>query len=663
MGKLSRSLTISGIFILGSLWLVWTGFKSAPVILADEWIYRSQIAFINPADFSIPNFLYSWIYQASDLFENFYRGTQVLNLLFFVGFSFVVYLFARLFADFWPSVLLAFATLISPLGLFVGLQMPESPYFFVISLALYLVVRSLFFASEVAQSRILFISGIAVILLASFIKPHAVFFLFAVLTLTVFYGEGLGFSKPLRISLIIVCGTIWVGLKLGIGYLIGGPKGFAIFGEGYEKSLFEQLFGLGLPQVEVALTSASAPIVETVSINWLPLGINFLLFIIVLGAIWFLARKTFDQAAFIPIKYILFLTGILAIVILLFQIFITRSGDIHTDRFLGRHFEFLLPLLLATLLGRKSKVVRIETQQVLVIGLLLAALLVFPLAPYSPNLSDSSLLYGFTGNRLLVVMGLAVLAFIVISKTSPVWVAGTTLILSLVLSALTQPLLAFRNSVQPVEKVVAGYRELSDSSEIPNIYSFRKQDAAAFLFLLNRGLGGYTVITKEQPLLELSALDRSNQTLVIGNVEVVRGGEFVTLDFGYGRLFPSESKEIQGQSKYQEQVEVLSVTPEPNQNAYGLVIRENTSFSLPRVFQPGERIKISLVGHDERFGGETVSFSLGGEKLALQIPEFSQLQEFYLEFPNGSPSNQLDLSLEGQQVNFTLAQLAWHRGD
>ena len=663
LGMLFRSLAILGFFVLGSLWVALTGFKSAPVILADEWIYRSQIAFMNPSDFSIPNYLYSWIYQISDLFETFYRGTQILNLLFFIGFSLVVYLFARLFADFWPSILLAFATLISPLGLFVGLQMPETPYFFFISLAIYCVVRSLFMTYDLARSRVLFIAGIIVLLAASFIKPHAVFFLFAVLVLTVFSEKPLGLSRPLTLCLMFGLGATWIGLKLGIGYLVGGPKGFAIFGEGYERSLIEQLFGEGVPQVELALSQASAPIAPAVQLNWLPLAVNFLLFLIVLGIIWFLAKETIDRAAFAPIQFVLLLTVIVSLIIMLFQIFITRSGDIHTDRFLGRHFEFLVPLLIAALFSRKSNVHRIGTKQVIAISVMAIALLVFPLAPYVPNLSDSSLLYGFTGNRWLFVVGLVALAFVVISRAKVVWIASTSLILSAVLAGVTQPLLAFRNSEQPVEKIVSSYRELSPESEIANIYSFRKQDAAAFLFLLNRDLGDYNIITKEAPLLDLSKIDRSKQTLVIGNIEVANGGEFVMLDFGYGRLFPSMNEKIPGQRTYQEQFEIESAAPEPTQNAYGLVLRKDSTLVLQRTFQPGEKIKIALVGHDERYGGETVVFSLGGEKLALQIPQFSQLQEFYLQFPNGTASNELSLNLEGQEIEFTLAQVAWHQGN
>lgn len=657
MIRLQKAGYLLGLMTLGSAWVILTGFKSAPVILSDEWTYRSQIAFLSFNEFSIPNYLYSAIYGITTFFENFYLATQILNLFFFLGFSLVLFLAARLFTDFWPAALLAFGVLISPLGLFVGLQMPDAPYFFFVSLAIFALLKSLFFSKTYNQYLALFFGSVATFLAASFVKPHAVFFLLCSLILALIFRpkELVTLSRSLAIS--VICGVAWIALKLGIGFMVGGPKGFAIFGEGYERALFERLFGLSLPTKNLA-SGLTVAIGTQEGFNWLPLIINFAIWFAILGGAYFIVRNRKDPVSQQPTFFMLGIISGVSAIILAFQVFVTLSGDIHTDRMLLRHFEFVFPMLLATLLSRQNFSNRNAKSNPVVLVAILAALFLFPLAPYSPNLSDSVLLYGYTGNRFLFVILLALVALSWFYAKKTIWVSSGIVVLSFLGSALSQPQLAYRNEYSQIEQTVDSYISLEAADSIPVIVSYRKQDAASFLFLVNRGLGSYSVATRNDELIDLGALDRTKDYLIIGNLEVLGGEGFVALEPGYSRLYPALGSQVEGQSLFQSGLEVSSVAPIPTQNGYGPIIRSNSVIRLQEPLSPGERLKLSLLGHDESFGGETLVISLGGQRLSLAIPRFAEIQEFYLEFPNSAPSDVLELDLGGQVYEFTLVELS-----
>lgn len=656
MIRLQKAGYLLGLMTLGSAWVILTGFKSAPVILSDEWTYRSQIAFLSFNEFSIPNYLYSAIYGVTTFFKNFYLATQILNLFFFIGFCLVLFLAARLFTDFWPAALLAFGVLISPLGLFVGLQMPDAPYFFFVSLAIFALLRSLFFSKTYIQYLVLFLGSVATFLAASFVKPHAIFFLLCSLILALVFRpkELVTLSRSLAIS--VICGVAWIALKLGIGFMVGGPKGFAIFGEGYEKALFERLFGLSLPTTNLA-SGLTLAVGTQEGFNWLPLIINFAIWFAILGGAYFIVRNQLDPDAQRPTFFMLGIISGVSAIILAFQVFVTFSGDIHTDRMLLRHFEFVFPLLLATLLARHNVLNSWTKSNPVVLAGILGAVFLFPLAPYSPNLSDSVLLYGYTGNRFLFVLLLAVVALAWFFAKKAIWVASGMVVISFLGSVLSQPQLAYRNEYSQIEQTVDSYVSLETGASIPVIVSYRKQDAASFLFLLNRGLGSYSVSTSNDELIDLGALDRTEDYLIIGNVEVLGGEGFVTLEPGYSRLYPALGTRLEGQTIFQNGLEVSSVVPNPPQNGYGPVIRSNSVVRLQEPLSPGERLKLSLLGHDESYGGETLIINLGGERFSLAIPRFTEIQEFYLEFPNSAPSDELELDLGGQDYEFTLVGL------
>jgi hypothetical protein len=660
VSKTMQGIYLAGLILLGSLWVVWTGFKSAPVVLADEWIYRYQAAFQEASEFSIPNYLYSSIYGLASLFPDFYRAVQVFNLIFFIAFVIVVYFFARLFAEFWPSALLSFATLVSPLGLFVGLHMPESPYYFFVGLALLLFTKALVLSASKKAFFLFLVSSFLVLLASSFIKPHALFFLAGLLLALVLWSPRNLLTRVQSSILALGVGVSWIVSKLGIGYLIAGPNGLVIFGEGYEKTLFDQLLGRGVEVRQLALGESVAAAPATLPFDYLPLAGNFALLGVILAVAGYLGvRMTPNAKAMRGLLVVITLFAVLSLVILFFQVLITRAGDSHADRMLLRHFEFIAPFLLAPVLvpGVQTGKAGLQRNAVMASLVGLFALLLFPLGSYNPSISDSTMLYGFTGSRIaiaLVVLLALILAFF--SKFQIRNALSAVAVMAL-LSVMSQPLLSFRNSPLPVERAVEAYELVSLDSEIPQIYSFRKQDAAAFLFLLNRGMGDYVVVSAENSILDLESVSIATPVVVLGNIEVANGGHYALIEEGYTRFYNLDSQPQLAQREFPEKLELVSISPYPNQNSYGPVIKSDTIIELIRPINPGDTVRLTILGHNESTGGETVAFSLGGESSTLQLPEFSTASVFNLQFQNSAESNLLEVRLNGQNLEFTLSAL------
>ena len=94
---------------------IWNFYRVAPVgpaILGDEYIYSQSARHQSPwgpqitGDFS--NYLFNIVYSTTNVCgPNFYTCGKILNLVFFVGFIFLIFIAALRVMPFWPSAVLA----------------------------------------------------------------------------------------------------------------------------------------------------------------------------------------------------------------------------------------------------------------------------------------------------------------------------------------------------------------------------------------------------------------------------------------------------------------------------------------------------------------------------------------------------------------------------
>ena len=211
-----RELSLLGV-MFGAL-AFWTFNRVAninPAILQDEFIYTyssRRIGFWDQAPaYDFGNYLFNVIYS-STLFcgDAFYTCGKVLNLIFFSGFVFVLFLIALRFLNFWWALGVAAAVYLSPVSVYVSMYLPESLYFFLISCSVLSVVLAL----ESDSWRSWLVAG-AFLGAAGLAKPHALISLMAFGLFIFIYSIGKRpFFKPLLVRGFSVLGG-YVAIRVG----------------------------------------------------------------------------------------------------------------------------------------------------------------------------------------------------------------------------------------------------------------------------------------------------------------------------------------------------------------------------------------------------------------------------------------------------------------
>jgi phosphoglycerol transferase len=118
-----------------------------------------------------PNYLFSLVYQTTNLCgSEFYSCAKGLNAIFFIGTVFIVWLLGKQLFGVVAATVASTATALSPISVYVSFFMPDSMYFFLMALSVYLALRV---SSKPS------IQGWAIVAatlgLAALVKPHAIF--------------------------------------------------------------------------------------------------------------------------------------------------------------------------------------------------------------------------------------------------------------------------------------------------------------------------------------------------------------------------------------------------------------------------------------------------------------------------------------------------------
>ena len=664
MSWLNRALAVLAT-VLGMTFLVLANFKSAPVVLADEWIYRSQVAFISVSEHGVPNYLYSWVYSITNLFgDSFYRASQVINLGFFLVFCLLVFAIANHYLERHVALWISLATLVSPLNLYVGLHMPEAMYFAFVTGAILVYMRSIR-ASHPGLEISLFAASIALLLASSFIKPHGLFFAF--LFSVYFLWRKLRAGSPfLAIGTTLASLTFLVSSKLAIGFAVAGPAGLTLFGSGYERVFFELLVSsTRAPSALVAMPAGPTGIdmanqnIEAESLDFSSLLVAIALIAAVVLPIHFANRRSLDGEPRELADFLLFLfAGVLSVVVA-FQVAISFSGDDHTERFLLRHIELLVPLLMIPSFAAIGKRGGIKP---LVVPLLIASAGLSALAiSGSRMLSDSALLFALASTSwlpVLLITFLGVLATIATKPNRRDRVAVSVVFVAIIgLSFGAQGALDYRNLSSEQESFAYQMRSNVDSASEVNIYASRKQNAAYFLFLLNRGYNDYDVLSPGS-LVNLEEQAPGSKHVLIGEL-ISSGPAYEELFVGDSRFLAVTSETTFSPGARLPMVE--SVTPTPAMDRHGLLINEDSLIEFRNPVQPGETLVVGMQGTSELCGAEDLLFVVSGEAIPVSSLEFGTVENYVFNFSTNSPWSELRVVLVSPGCSVGITEIGVER--
>ena len=431
-----------GAIVLSSIFVFIRFSETLPTVMQDEYVYMVQTHLEPVSENEFGNFLHSFLYSFVFLFEDFYLVAKLLNTLFLLLFAFAVLLVARSFVENWIASLIAIGTVLSATSLYASVLMPEMMFFALAAWALAFFV--LLTKTEGRKQYIYLFLSVLLAALAGVTKPHALILITGLLVATVLLA--LLKRQSIRNSAITFLTMLigYLALKFAIGFVLAGTNGLTLLGANYERSLnsfLEQLFSFN----EGAL-SASAGFINPVEAQGFSTFVLFTLthFGLLLLAFMFMTlglpllllrptEKLNDFQLIILVVSVVYLAAIAA-----FTALVTFSGDIHSDRLLGRYFEFLVPFVFIAALIEISKRQQITTPRKIFLGVGLGVLAIGWLAIISRadfKLSDSGILLGAFREEIIpwaVVGVLGAIMLVIIDRPKKMLTVITLLIVSTV---------------------------------------------------------------------------------------------------------------------------------------------------------------------------------------------------------------------------------------
>src|ERR1700722_14009549 len=209
-------------FIVTSILFLHTLYIQYPIVFSDEAVYALHSKFLNNPRFTVsrPNILYFYVYHVTSWFGvNHLVVAKLFNSIFFGLALFPLYATARQFVSQRAACIFALIVVLSPVSSYSVYVMPESMYFFVFWILVYVAVVQL--------PRNLMSGGLnagLVLAALSTIKPHGLILIAAVPIVL----AGVYFQNPDEISVgTLVRANIFffvafvVG-RLAINYIVRG---------------------------------------------------------------------------------------------------------------------------------------------------------------------------------------------------------------------------------------------------------------------------------------------------------------------------------------------------------------------------------------------------------------------------------------------------------
>lgn len=322
-----------------------------PAILGDEYLYSINARKAAPWDPSpagdFSNYLFNFVYSSTNLCgDAFYTCGKLVNLIFFVGFLVVIFVVAKRYLNFWVAYGFVVAVGLSPLSVYTSMFLPETMYFFCLSLVFAFVLK----AAETYHWKDWAVVGV-LLGVASLVKPHAWLSAMAIGIFLVVVGLT---NVKYRFKLLgKAVGAIIGGAVVGrvvVGFLVAGPKALGFFGMYVNAGMADEFSadlstGVTSPASAVGTTPLQGAIALFGSQLWIHTLTNFALMSlaimgIIAGVIELAKTKEASKTSLASLLGLIWLVT-LVIQVVLFTGWITGGGDDHTTRVLERYYDFL----------------------------------------------------------------------------------------------------------------------------------------------------------------------------------------------------------------------------------------------------------------------------------------------------------------------------------
>lgn len=395
--------------ILISLFSISRVWNVLPSIMGDEYIYSSQARNLPFIEHTYSNYLFSWVMSFTNTCgPGFYSCTKSINSIFFIGTVILTFVIARrLMSISWAAFASSIIAL-SPISIPVSYFMPESMYFFMMLLTVWVSLL----AARNPRWWVWILPG-ALVGLSSLVKPHAVFLVpaFLLFTLIIQFKSS---PKPWLDSAKSGAANLagFVIAKFGVGYIFAGEMGLRLFG-GYGSPVdaINSAASIVGDSAQAESSSGIEILLQVSSTHLLAhsAALLFLAGIPVMTSIntsWSVmkTKQPVDADRALPVLLVLISVTMIGVVSV-FEAYVSTTGDDHSDRIILRYYEFLLPIFVILGLNlvnsiETSRKTRVIQGIVVTIAALLFAIF-YPLL-FQKQYADSSTMPGIGSNSLLM---------------------------------------------------------------------------------------------------------------------------------------------------------------------------------------------------------------------------------------------------------------------
>ncbi len=361
-----KNLAFAGAMLAVAAWVYSRVAMVNPAILGDEYLYSINARKAAPWDPSpagdFSNYLFNLVYSSTNLCgDAFYTCGKLLNLVFFVGFLTVLFIVAKRYMNYWIAFAFTVLAGLSPLSVYTSMFLPETMYFFFLSLVFASVLKA---ADTYSWKDWAVVGGL--IGVTSLVKPHAWLSAIAIGIFLVILGltnAKYRFGPMLRAIGAISAGAILA--RVIIGFLVAGPKALGFFGIYLTAGTVADITkGSGASADAAASPVGTSPVNGVLSLfgaqfNIHMLTISALMGVAILGVtvgvIELVKSRELTKVTALTLFSFIWLFS-LVIEVVVFTGWITGGGDDHTTRVLERYYDFLFVIVpLAGLAALTSK--------------------------------------------------------------------------------------------------------------------------------------------------------------------------------------------------------------------------------------------------------------------------------------------------------------------
>ena len=360
-------------------------------VLIDEYSYVLDAHYRSLTETYYPNHLFQLVYSITKTCgPEFYSCARSLNALFVVASGVVIYALAKYISGKkWLAAIVWLGSVFGSFGTYTTYFMPEAIFNFFMVLFFYSLIRL------GNSDRIVVWAAIGTVLgIASLAKPHALFVVPALLIYILLATRAT--RTPFVLQSVKRLGVFLASLlvsKLGIGYLIAGPKALSLFGSYGGVTVDSNFVSSSASLVESTLLAEST-ISNALTTSWgqtlmmtMILGLSLAVAITGLLSSWTKDSTRFSAFQFRALFAIALLN--MMAVAALFEAWQGLTNWMHT-----RYSSYLIPLALIVLVEAfaNSHVVSNKILKRTVVGIFLilsAIALITAAIPYGANWIDA----------------------------------------------------------------------------------------------------------------------------------------------------------------------------------------------------------------------------------------------------------------------------------